>query len=52
MKCGRKFCFHGSFGTKVGAQAKERKVKGFIRKITVKGHTRFLVLTGKAISRR
>lgn len=57
-KSGRKFKFHGAFGTKKKAAAKERQTKGaFIRKVkigtarrrgkkyAVKWQTRWLVLT-------
>lgn len=47
MRRGRKVTFHGAFGTKKKALAKERRLKGgFIRKVRMKGRgTRFLVLT-------
>lgn len=42
---GRKFTFHGAFGSKAKAEAKEKKLKrAFIRRIKVRGQTRFLVL--------
>ena len=47
MKCSTKMCFHGSFADKERAKEREREVRGFIRRVTVKGRTRFLVLTNK-----
>jgi len=45
---GKKVTFHGAFGTKAKAVAKEKKVKGsFIRKIKVRGQTRFVVMKRK-----
>jgi hypothetical protein len=44
---GRRFTFHGAFGTKAAAQAKERAVGGFIRSTTIGGRRRYLVLTRK-----
>lgn len=47
MKCGKRVCFHGAFTKKADAQRKEREVNGFIRKIKVRGSTRYSVMTGK-----
>ena len=49
---GKKFKFHGSFTSKAGAAgavAKEREagVEAFIRERTIKGKTRYFVLTGE-----
>lgn len=44
-KKGRKFTFHGAYSTKSKAVRKERKVKGFIRRVKVRGSTRYLVMT-------
>jgi len=54
MKCGRKFCFHGSFGTKARARAKERQTPhSFIERKVVRGMgTRYLVLTGRRKRRK
>jgi len=46
-KKGRKFTFHGAFGTKAAARAKERKVKGFIKSALIRGKRRWLVLTSR-----
>lgn len=47
-KSGKKFKFHGAFGSKKKAAAKERRTKGaFIRKVTIKRKARWLVLTKK-----
>jgi hypothetical protein len=45
--CGKKFCFHGAFASKAKARARERRVGGFIRKISVCGHRRFVVMSRK-----
>ena len=43
---GREVGFHGAFGTKAKAKAKERQVRGaYIRRVKIKGNTRYLVLT-------
>jgi hypothetical protein len=48
MKRGRMVEFHGAFGTKAKAKAKERTRAGaYISKVKIKGKTRFLVLTRK-----
>lgn len=47
MRCGRRVCFHGAFGTKARAKKKEKSVGGFIRKISVNGETRYAVITKK-----
>lgn len=44
-KRGRKVTFHGAFKSKDKARAKERRVGGFIREITVRGSRRFVVMT-------
>jgi hypothetical protein len=41
---GKKLTFHGAFTLKRKAQAKERKVGGFIRQIKVRGQRRYAVL--------
>jgi hypothetical protein len=47
-KRGRKFVFHGAFGSKARAKAKEHQGSGrFIRTVTVKGHRRYLVMSKK-----
>lgn len=46
-KTGRQFKFHGAFGTKAKAVKKERRVNGFIRRVKIKGSTRYVVLTRK-----
>lgn len=47
VKCGRRICFHGAFGTKEAAKRKEKRVHGFIREITVRGDKRYVVMTRK-----
>src|SRR5262245_56307187 len=43
---GRRFKFHGAFGSKAAAVRKERRVKhAFIRPTNIKGHRRYMVLT-------
>lgn len=42
-----KFDFHGSYGNKPDAVAKESEVSGFIRERKVKGKIRYFVLTKK-----
>jgi hypothetical protein len=42
---GKKFDFHGSFSRKENAMAKEKEVSGFIRERSIKGQTRYFVLT-------
>jgi len=42
---GRKFMFHGAFGSKAKAKVKERKVGGFIRRVKMRNSTRYLVMT-------
>lgn len=45
-KRGRKVTFHGAFGSKAKAEAKERRIRGaFIRTIRVRGQRRFVVMT-------
>lgn len=52
-KRGRRFTFHGAFATKAKARQKERRVKGaFIRRVTIRGDTRFVVLTRHRRRRR
>lgn len=46
-KTGRRFKFHGAFGTKAKAKKKERAVGGFIRRIRVRGSIRYAVMTRK-----
>jgi hypothetical protein len=40
----KKFTFHGAFVKKANALARKKRVGGFIRKVTVKGHTRYAVI--------
>jgi len=48
-KRGRKFTFHGAYGTKARAQRKEARVRGaFIRVTTIRGRRRYLVLTRRS----
>lgn len=42
---GRSFVFHGAFASKTNAKKKERKVRGFVKRIRVRGQTRWVVLT-------
>lgn len=44
-KRGRKVTFHGAFKSKAAAVAKERRVGGFIRPVTVRGQRRYVVMT-------
>jgi hypothetical protein len=46
-KTGRRFVFHGAFGSKAAAVRKERKVGGFVKPTRIKGTRRWLVLTRK-----
>lgn len=46
-KTGRKFKFHGAFGTKAKAKRKEHAVGGFIRRTVIHGHARWIVMTRK-----
>jgi hypothetical protein len=39
--------FHGAFNLKADAKRKEKKVKGFIRKVIMNGKTRYIVMTNK-----
>ena len=41
---GRRVTFHGAFATKAKAKAKERKVHGFIKRVNVRGSTRYVVM--------
>lgn len=45
MGKGKKFDFHGSFAKKEDAVVKEKEVSGFIRSRTIKGKTRYYVMT-------
>ena len=45
---GKKVKFHGAYKSKKDAKAKERKVGGYIREITVRGHKRYAVLTRRS----
>lgn len=45
MKCGKRICFHGAFATKAKAVKKERAVQGFIRRLKVRGSTRYVVMS-------
>lgn len=45
VKQGKKVMFHGAFGTEADARIVQRKVKGFIKVITVRGHKRYVVMT-------
>lgn len=42
---GRKFTFHGAYGSKAAAVREERAVGGFIRPTMIRGHRRYMVLT-------
>jgi hypothetical protein len=42
---GRRVKFHGAFGSKSKAKAKERKVGGYVRRTRIKGRVRYMVLT-------
>ena len=42
---GRRFKFHGAFGSKAKAKAKERAVGGFIKRMKIRGDTRYVVMT-------
>ena len=44
---GRRVTFHGAFGSKAKAQAKERRVHGFIKRVRIKGSTRYVVMKEK-----
>jgi hypothetical protein len=44
-KKGRKVTFHGAFTSKEKAVAKEQRVGGFIKQITVRGSRRYVVMT-------
>jgi hypothetical protein len=44
-KRGRKVTFHGAFKSKADAVAKERRVGGFIKAVTVRGSRRYVVMT-------
>lgn len=47
-KRGRKFTFHGAYGSKAGAARKERKVSGgFILKRRIRGSVRYIVMGKK-----
>ena len=47
-KKGKRFVFHGAFGTKAKAVRKEQAGSGrFIRKIKVRGQQRFVVMSKK-----
>jgi hypothetical protein len=48
-KRGRRFVFHGAFGSRARAEAKHKRVRGsFIRVRTIRGHRRYLVLTRRS----
>jgi hypothetical protein len=44
-KRGLKFTFHGAFKSKRSARSKEKEVGGFVKKIRVRNHTRYAVMT-------
>jgi hypothetical protein len=46
MKRGRRVSFHGAFATKAAAMRKERAVGGFIQPRVIRGHRRYVVMTG------
>jgi hypothetical protein len=46
-KSGRRFKFHGAFASKEQASRKEKRVRGFIQRVRIRGATRYLVLTRK-----
>ena len=45
---GRKVTFHGAFASKAKAEAKEKRVGGSIRRVRVRGSTRYVVMTKKS----
>lgn len=49
-KRGRRFMFHGAFGSKAKAKAKERSLgKGaFVQQHTIRGSRRFVVFTKRS----
>lgn len=50
MQQGQKFAFHGAFGTKAKARAKERTVpNSFIRRVSIRDSVRYVVLTGRKV---
>ncbi len=44
---GRKVKFHGAFSHKKDTKRKERKVGGSIRRVKIRGSTRYVVMTGR-----
>lgn len=42
---GRKVMFHGSFTRKADAKRKERRVGGYVKRVKVRGVTRYTVIT-------
>lgn len=43
---GRKFVFHGAFGTRTRAERKHKRVRGsFIKVWKIRGHRRYVVVT-------
>lgn len=42
---GRRFMFHGAFKSRRRALARKHKVKGFLKRVTVRGHTRWAVMS-------
>jgi len=44
---GRRVTFHGAFASKAAAKRKERRVHGYIRTASIRGHRRYLVLKDK-----
>lgn len=46
-KQGKRLTFHGAFGTKAKAKAKEHAVGGFIRRLKIRGSVRYVVMTRK-----
>ena len=41
------FKFHGAFSKKADAMKKEKAVGGFIKKVSIRGKTRYSVMTSK-----
>ena len=41
---GRRVTFHGAFSTKAKARKKERAVRGFIKRVKIRGSTRYVVM--------
>ena len=44
---GRRVTFQGAFSSKAKARIKERAVRGFIKRVKVRGSTRYVVIKEK-----